>query len=135
MYGWSVFADQNPFLTEEYNFEATTTGCWHHPKFQGQVPKEAGYVCARKDQGGCICNTDCQRCGYNCGYSRLQETWKEVTNLTLKNCFEKWGIKRDSELVEVEEYDDLEFEALCKGIYYGYIYCRIRQFRRKCSSV
>ena len=37
--------------------------------------------------------------------------------------------------MEVEEYDDLEFETLCKGIYYGYIYCRIRQFRRKCSSV
>ena len=39
---WSVFTDQNHFLTEEYSLETTTTGCWHHPKFQGQVPKEAG---------------------------------------------------------------------------------------------
>ena len=44
----------------------------------------------------------------------LQETQKEVTNLTIKNCFEKCGIKGDSELKEVEEDDDLEFEALVK---------------------
>ena len=42
IYNWSVFADQNHFLTEEYSLEAATTGCWHHPEFQGQVPKEAG---------------------------------------------------------------------------------------------
>ena len=41
IYDWSVFADQNYFLTKEFNFEDTTTGCWHHPKFQGQVPKES----------------------------------------------------------------------------------------------
>ena len=44
----------------------------------------------------------------------LQEGWKEVTNLTIKNCFEKVGIKGDNELTEVEEDDDLEFEALVK---------------------
>ena len=44
----------------------------------------------------------------------LQEAWKEVTNLTIKNCFEKCGIKGDNELIEVEEDDDLEFEALVK---------------------
>ena len=33
IYDWSVFAGKNHFLTEKYNFEATTTGCWHHPKF------------------------------------------------------------------------------------------------------
>ena len=32
--------------------------------------------------------------------------------LTIKNCFEKCGIKGDNELMEVEEDDDLEFEAL-----------------------
>ena len=42
IYDWSVFIDQNDFRTEEYNFEATTTGCWDHSKFQGQVPKEVG---------------------------------------------------------------------------------------------
>ena len=42
----------------------------------------------------------------------LQEVWKEVTNLTIKNCFEKCSIKGDNELMKVEEDDDLEFEAL-----------------------
>ena len=44
----------------------------------------------------------------------LQEAWKEVTNLTIKNCFKKCGIKGDNELTEVEEDDALEFEALVK---------------------
>ena len=44
----------------------------------------------------------------------LQEAWKEVINLTIKNCFKKCGIKGDNELMEVEEYDDLEFETLVK---------------------
>ena len=44
----------------------------------------------------------------------LREAWKEVTNLTIKNCFEKCDIKGDNELMEVEEDDDLEFEALGK---------------------
>ena len=42
----------------------------------------------------------------------LQEAWKEVTNITIKNCFEKCNIKADNELIEVKEYDDLDFEAL-----------------------
>ena len=42
----------------------------------------------------------------------LQEVWKEVTNLTIKNCFEKCSMKGDNELMKVEEDDDLEFEAL-----------------------
>ena len=44
----------------------------------------------------------------------LQNAWKEVTNLTIKNCFEKCGIKGDNELIEDEENDDFEFEALVK---------------------
>ena len=44
----------------------------------------------------------------------LQEAWKEVTNLTIIHCFEKCGIKGDDELMEVEEDDDLGFEALVK---------------------
>ena len=44
----------------------------------------------------------------------LQETWKGVTNLTIKNCFEKCGIKGDNEPMEVEEDNDMEFEALVK---------------------
>ena len=44
----------------------------------------------------------------------LQEAWKAVTNLTIKNCFEKCNIKGDNELMEVEKEDDLEFEALVK---------------------
>ena len=44
----------------------------------------------------------------------LQEAWKEVTNLTIKNCFEKCGIKGDDELMEIQEDDDLEFEALVR---------------------
>ena len=31
----------------------------------------------------------------------LQEAWKEVTNLTIKNCFEKCGIKGDNELMKM----------------------------------
>ena len=41
----------------------------------------------------------------------LQEAWKEVTNLTIKNCFKKSSIKGENKLMEV---DDLEFEVLKK---------------------
>ena len=41
----------------------------------------------------------------------LQEAWKEVTNLNIKNCFEKSNIKGDNELMEV---DDLEFEVVIR---------------------
>ena len=44
----------------------------------------------------------------------LKETWKEITNLTIKNCFEKYSIKGENELMEVEEDDNLEFETLEK---------------------
>ena len=44
----------------------------------------------------------------------LQEVWKEVTNFTIKNCFEKRSIKGDNGLMEVKEDDDLEFEAFVK---------------------
>ena len=44
----------------------------------------------------------------------LHEAWKEEINLTIKNCFEKCGIKGDNELMKVEDDDDLEFEALVK---------------------
>ena len=44
----------------------------------------------------------------------IQDAWKEVTNSTIKNCFEKCGIKRDDESIEVLEADDLEFDALLK---------------------
>ena len=38
-----------------------------------------------------------------------QETWKEVTGVT-KNCFEKCGIIKNDDLMEIEE-EDLEFQA------------------------
>ena len=44
----------------------------------------------------------------------LQEVWKEVTNLTIKNCFKKCGTEGDNKLMEVKNDDDLEFEALVK---------------------
>ena len=45
----------------------------------------------------------------------VQESWKDVTNATIKNCFEKFGIvKRHEELTEVEDEDDLEFAALVR---------------------
>ena len=46
----------------------------------------------------------------------LQEAWKELTNLAIKNCFKKCGIKGDNELMEVKKDGDLEFEALVKEI-------------------
>ena len=44
----------------------------------------------------------------------LQESWNKVTNLTIKNCFKKCGIKGYNELIKVEEDDDLKFAALVK---------------------
>ena len=44
----------------------------------------------------------------------LQESWNKVTNLTIKNCFKKCGIKGYNELMKVEEDDDLKFTALVK---------------------
>ena len=44
----------------------------------------------------------------------IQEAWKEVSNSTIKNCFEKCGIKGDNGTMEVEKDDHLEFEALVK---------------------
>ena len=40
-----------------------------------------------------------------------QEAWKEVTETTIKNCFEKSGIIKNYDLMEIEK-KDLEFEAL-----------------------
>ena len=37
-----------------------------------------------------------------------------MTNLTIKNCFKKCGIKGYNELIKVEEDDDLKFAALVK---------------------
>ena len=37
-----------------------------------------------------------------------------MTNLTIKNCFRKCGIKGYNELIKVEEDDDLKFAALVK---------------------
>ncbi|XP_057292492.1 tigger transposable element-derived protein 4-like [Hydractinia symbiolongicarpus] len=45
----------------------------------------------------------------------IQDAWKEVSSSTIKNCFQKCGIKRDSEEIEEKDGDDdLEFEALVK---------------------
>ena len=42
----------------------------------------------------------------------VQESWKDVTSATIKNCFEKCGIvKRHDELMEIEDEDDLEFTS------------------------
>ena len=62
----------------------------------------------------------------------IQEVWKEVSNSTIKNCFEKCGIKGEDELIcfekcgikgddepmEVEKDDDLEFVYLVKATTY-----------------
>ena len=42
-----------------------------------------------------------------------QEAWKEVTGMIIKDCFEKCGIIKNDDLMEIEE-EDLEFEALQK---------------------
>ena len=44
-----------------------------------------------------------------------QEAWKEVTGTTIKNCFEKCGIIKNDDLMEIEE-EDLEFEALVQEL-------------------
>ena len=45
-----------------------------------------------------------------------QEAWKEVTGTTIKNCFEKCGIIKNDDLMEIEE-EDLGFEALVRELY------------------
>ena len=45
-----------------------------------------------------------------------QEAWKEVTGTTIKNCFEKCGIIKNDDLIEVEEHD-LELQALVQELY------------------
>ena len=55
-----------------------------------------------------------QECASATQIRSLQEAWKEITNLTTKNCFEICGIKGDNELMKVEEDHDLELEALLK---------------------
>ena len=44
-----------------------------------------------------------------------QEAWKEVTGTTIKNCFEKCGIMKNDDLMEIKE-EDLEFEALVQEL-------------------
>ena len=44
-----------------------------------------------------------------------QEAWKEVTGTTIKNCFEKCGIIKNDDLMEIEE-EGLEFEALVQEL-------------------
>ena len=36
------FCRSKSFSYQRIQLQGTTTGCWHHPKFQGQVPKQAG---------------------------------------------------------------------------------------------
>ena len=98
----------NHFLTKEYNFEATTTGCWHHHR-----RRLVKYVLVRIQEDASATQI-VKGVDVLVAIRWLQEAWKEVTNLTIKNCFEKCGIKGDNELMEVEEDDDLEFEALVK---------------------
>ena len=44
-----------------------------------------------------------------------QDGWKDVSGTTLKNCFEKCGIIKNDDLMEIEE-EDLEFEALVQEL-------------------
>ena len=44
-----------------------------------------------------------------------QEAWKEVTGTTIKNCFEKCGIIKNDDLMEIGERD-LEFEVLVQEL-------------------
>ena len=44
-----------------------------------------------------------------------QEAWKEVSGATIKSCFEKCGIVKNDNLMEVEE-EDLELEALVREL-------------------
>ena len=60
----------------------------------------------------------------------IQESWKDVTNATIKDCFEKCGIvKRHEELMGVEDEDDLEFAALVR-VHTRYSCFGVCQFRR-----
>ena len=44
-----------------------------------------------------------------------EEAWKDVTGTAIKNCFEKWGIIKNDDLMEIKE-EDLEFEALVQEL-------------------
>ena len=44
-----------------------------------------------------------------------QEAWKELTGTTIKNCFQKCGIIKYDDLMEIEE-EDLGFEALVREL-------------------
>ena len=44
-----------------------------------------------------------------------QEVCKEVTGTTIINCFEKWRIIKNDDLMEIEE-EDLEFKALVQEL-------------------
>ena len=44
-----------------------------------------------------------------------QEVWKEVTGMTINNCFEECGIIKNDDSMEIEE-QDLEFEALVQEL-------------------
>ena len=44
-----------------------------------------------------------------------QEAQKEVTETTIKNCFEKCGIIKNDDLMEIKG-EDLEFEALVQEL-------------------
>ena len=44
-----------------------------------------------------------------------QEAWKEVTGMTIKNCFEKCGIIKNDNLMEIKE-EDLKFKALVQEL-------------------
>ena len=44
-----------------------------------------------------------------------QEAWKEVTGTATKNCFEKCGIIKNGDLIEIED-ENLEFEAFVQEL-------------------
>ena len=47
----------------------------------------------------------------------VQESWRDVSSTTIKNCFEKCGfVKMDEELMEEDEENDEEFEELVREL-------------------
>ena len=56
-----------------------------------------------------------------------QDAWREVSNTTIKNCFDKCGIvKSNGDIIAVED-EDLEFETL---VQVRYLCFRLLEFRR-----
>ena len=100
IFHWSFLSYQARFLTEKYNLNASSVSAGIIQNFKVKYRKRLiKYVLARVNEKKSASEI-VKSLNVLQAIQWVQESWKDVTNATIKNCFEKCGIvKRHEELM------------------------------------